>query len=109
MAWKGWTVGLLGILQLILAFVKMSAKAFMWDYIIVGLIAAVVAFWLIPDNKKWQGWVGGLTGIWMLISAFISSLTTGAGAMWNNVIIGLLLAIAGFAALGKTEKAESNN
>ena len=103
--WKGWTVGLLGVLQFILGFIKMSKAAFMWDYIIIGLIVAIVGFWMISDNKKWQGWLSGLAGIWLFISAFIPSLLSGAGATWNSVIVGIIIAIAGFAALGKSEQA----
>ncbi len=83
----------------------MSKAAFMWDYIIIGLIVAIVGFWMISDNKKWQGWLGGLAGVWLFISAFIPSLLTGAGALWNSVIVGIIIAIAGFAALGKSEQA----
>ncbi len=101
--WKGWVVGLLGLLQFVLGFVKMSAKAFMWDYIIVGLLVAIIGFWMISDNKKWQGWLSGLAGVWLFISAFISSLLSGQGAMWNSIIVGLIVAICGFAALGKKE------
>ncbi len=104
--WKGWTVGLLGILQFVLGFFRLSAKAFVGEYILVGLIVAIVGFMMLADKRKWQGWLAGLSGIWLIISAFIPGLNVSAGAFSNCVIVGTLIVAAGFGALTKTEQAE---
>jgi len=36
----------------------------------------------------------------LIIAAFVPSLKASAGNMWNCIIVGVLLAIAGFGALG---------
>ena len=104
--WKGWTVGLLGILQFFLGFFRLSAKAFVGEYILVGLIVAVVGFWMLADKKKWQAWLAGLAGIWLVISAFIPGLNVSAGAFVNCVIVGSVMVGAGFSALTKPETEE---
>jgi len=55
---------------------------------------------MFPAEKSFNKWLGVLTGIWAIIAAFF--LTEGAGYMWNNIIVGILMAIAGFGALAVT-------
>ena len=51
----------------------------------------------------WQGWTVGILGIWGIIAPFI--IKTKTGNMWNDIIVGVIVAIAGFAALGKGSNA----
>jgi len=55
---------------------------------------------LLGKVKEWQGWSSYVFGIWMLMTAFIPRFLVGNGHLWNNVIVGILIAIAGFRALG---------
>ncbi len=104
--WKGWVNGLLGLWLIIAAFLKFSATAVMWNNLIVGIIVTIVALLMIKE-KPWQGWLGTIAGILLFIAAFIKSLQTGAGYLWTDLILGILIAIAGFAALGKSESSNS--
>ena len=102
--WKGWANGILGLWLIIAAFLKFSATGAMWDNLIVGLIVTIVGMVMIKE-KPWQGWLGTISGLLLFIAAFIKSLQTGAGYMWTVLILGILIAIAGFGALQKTENA----
>jgi len=42
----------------------------------------------------WQGWTTGILGIWILIAAFLNFTPT--ANLWNNLIVGVIVAIAGF-------------
>jgi len=97
--WKAWTIGILGLWLALTAFLGLSQVGNLWDDLIVGTVVAVVGF-LIKGDKSWQGWLAGLLGLWMIVAAFIPDLVTGAGLTWNNLVVGLLIASAGFAALG---------
>ena len=96
--WQAWTNGLLGIWLLIAAFLPLSPKGNMWDDLIVGVITAIAGFAIIKE-KSWQGWTAGILGIWLLVAAFVPQLQAHAGNMWNGLIVGILLMIAGFFAL----------
>ena len=102
--WQGWTVGILGLWLLIAAFLNFTAKGNMWDNLIVGIIVAVVALFMIKP-KPWQGWLSLIVGIWLIIAAFITSLQAHTANMWNDAISGILLMIGGFGALGKGKEA----
>lgn len=96
---KGWTIGILGLWLALTGFLGLSQVGNLWDNLIVGTVVAVVGFAIVGE-RPWQGWLSGLLGLWMIVAAFVPTLVTGAGVMWNNALVGLVIAAAGFAALG---------
>ncbi len=46
-------------------------------------------------KTTWTGWTTGLLGIWLFIAAFLNF--TPSGNLWDNLIVGLIVATAGFA------------
>ena len=104
--WQGWTVGLLGLWLFIAAFLNMSPVGNLWDNLIVGLVVGIVGF-MIVKPKPWQGWLAGILGIWLIIAAFIPSLQAHVANLWNDLITGILLMVAGFAALGKGKEEQA--
>ena len=98
---KAWTNGVLGTWLIIAAFLNFTPAGNMWDNLIVGIIVAIVGFMMVKD-KAWQGWTAGILGVWLVIAAFIPVLQQTTGNMWNDLITGLIIAIAGYAAIEKT-------
>ena len=99
--WQAWTNAILGIWLVIAAFLSFSAAGNLWDNLIVGVIAAIAGFAMIKE-KSWQGWLAGIMGIWLIIAAFIPSLQFHTGNFWNDLLSGILLAIAGYGAMEST-------
>ena len=61
-----------------------------------------------PNQNLGKAGLAGIVGIWLIIAAFIPSLQQHTANMWNDVIVGIIFMIAGFAALGKaTEDTKS--
>lgn len=55
---------------------------------------------------KWIGWTTLIFGIWLLIAPFVLGYTGTAGALWNDIILGVLVAIfGGWAAVALKPKA----
>ncbi len=100
--WQAWTNGVLGIWLIIAAFLPMPATGNMWNNLIVGIIVAVAGFGMI-SKKSWQGWLAGIMGLWLIVAAFIPALQMHSGNLWNDLISGILIATAGFAALSSGE------
>jgi hypothetical protein len=96
--WQAWTIGILGVWLFIAAFLNFAASGNLWNNLIVGIIVGIAGFTMIKA-KSWQGWTAGILGIWLIIAAFIPSLQAHMGNMWNGIIVGILLMIAGFWAL----------
>jgi len=99
-AWKGWTNGILGTWLVIAAFLNFTPTGNMWNNLIVGIIVAIVGFAMIKE-KGWQGWTSGILGLWLIVAAFIPALKEQTPNLWNDLITGLIVAIAGYAAIGK--------
>jgi hypothetical protein len=69
-----------------------------WSDVIVGIIVAVLGFAMASTTPA-HGISTGILGLWMIFSAFIPGLRAGAGARWDHIIVGVILAIAGFSTL----------
>lgn len=102
--WQAWTNGILGAWLFISVFLGFALSGNMWNNLIVGIIAAIVALTMLK-NKPWQGWLMLVVSIWLIISAFIPNLLTTTGNAWDGIIVGILLMIGGFGALGKSSSA----
>lgn len=66
---------------------------FMSNAFIVGILVTLFALIELfsADSTVFVSWVNGILGIWLLVSPiFIAGLT--AGAMWNSVILGIIIA-----------------
>jgi formate hydrogenlyase subunit 4 len=45
------------------------------------------------ESTSGMSWVNVLLGIWVIISPFVVQFTHQTAAMWNNVIIGIIIAL----------------
>ena len=96
--WQAWTNAILGMWLFVAAFLSFSPLGNLWDNLIVGVIAASVGFSMYKE-KAWQGWLAIIMGIWLVIAAFIPILQAHTGNLWNDMLSGVLLMVAGFGAM----------
>lgn len=108
MTWKAWTTGILGLWLLAAAFLPLGQTGNLWNDLVVGVIVAIAGF-AMARQTPWQGWVAGLLGLWTIIAAFIPGLLSGPGLLWNNVIVGAAIALAGFTALGASKRGKESS
>ena len=96
--WQAWVNFILGLWLLISGFIPgLNVNI---NYIIVGILIAILGFW---TYKQWQGIVNGILGLWILVSGFIAALMVN----WNLIIVGIVVAILGiWQALTKPKAAE---
>jgi hypothetical protein len=100
--WNGWIVGIAGVWAFIAPFIGLKAMGYAWSDWIVGVVAVVLGFAMMRERPT-ESWISGVTGIWMFIAGFIPSLLAAPGVWWNNLIVGAILAIFGFAATRTTQ------
>ena len=109
--WQNWTNIVLGIWLIIAAFIPTitaSQGASLWNALIVGIIALLVAIWAVLVNKQSLCWLNALAGGWLLISAFIPGITAvQIGNLWNDLIVGLVIALVGFWAILRTSSTKT--
>jgi len=92
-------VVLLGLWLMVAGSVIKTANWNLFDNLIVGIVVAFFGM-LLGKVKEWHGWLCYLFGVWLVITAFIPRLEVGGGHLVNNLIVGVLIVIAGFTAVG---------
>lgn len=72
----------------------------LWNDVIIGaavLIFAAIREWGSEEETGWSSWTNVVLGIWLILSPFILGFGYHSGALWNNVILGIVVsAFAGW-------------
>ncbi|MCB0064312.1 MAG: SPW repeat protein [Caldilineaceae bacterium] len=66
----------------------------LWNSIIVGIIVVILAGTRVANvmQNTWLSWLDLVLGLWIIISPWVYNYTMSTGAMWNSVIVGVLIA-----------------
>lgn len=102
MVWTVTIIGILGLWLILAPFLALGHMGNFWNDLVVGLLVAIPAFAMI-GRKPALGWTAGLLGLWMIIAAFIPAVHLGSGLYWNNIVIGLIIALISFGELSTGE------
>jgi uncharacterized membrane protein YuzA (DUF378 family) len=100
--WKGWIVGFAGVWAFISPFFHFAYMGNAWSDWIVGVVAAVFGFAMMSEHPA-DSWISGIAAVWMFVAGFIPALLMAPGVWWNNLIVGVILAIFGFAGTRATQ------
>lgn len=94
-----WTSGVnlaLGLWLIVAPFVLGYSALFgpLWNEIICGVIIAVLASIRLasPAHAEWASWINAGTGVWLIIAPFLFE-PWAVSSMWNEVIVGAVVAI----------------
>lgn len=86
-----------GVWLMITPFVLALTGSAMTNLFFVGLLVALFALirMLSVETSGYLSWINAILGVWLVISPlFLAALTT--AAVWNSIILGLIIGIAGF-------------
>lgn len=86
----------LGLWVLATALIGFSHTVVLWSNLIAGGVVAVASL-STARIALWQQWVTGTLGLWLVVAAFIYELHSGAGLLWNNLLVGSAIATVGLA------------
>lgn len=64
-----------------------------WNAWIVGVVIAALALWAALRFAEWHDWVNGVLGVWLVVSPWILGFAALTAAVWNHVIVGLVVVI----------------
>lgn len=108
--WLNWLVAVAGLWQLVSPFILnySDLTVAMWNAIIVGVVLIVLGAWAALNKEARSGrildWISAILGVWLVASPFVLGYSATATAMWNNIIVGLVvLVLAGWAAFTAKE------
>ena len=66
-----------------------------WDTVVIGIVVAVLAWIRAANPLHFVGlsWINFVLGIWLLISPFVLRYSAQPTAMWNDVIMGIIVIV----------------
>src|SRR5262249_15810024 len=65
-----------------------------WNNVIVGILIGIFsAVRAAGDRRVCWSWSNVLLGFWLMISPFVLSFSAATGAVWHNVIFGVIVAV----------------
>lgn len=80
----------------------------MWNSVIVGIAVAALAASRTGGEgyrRAWPSWVNVVLGVWLIFSPFILGFAEVNAALWNNIILGIGVAVlAAWSALTTPDK-----
>lgn len=62
-----------------------------WNAWVLGVVIAVLALWAAFQFAEWHDWVNGVLGVWLVASPWILGFAALTTAVWNFVVVGLLI------------------
>jgi len=91
--WQDWVNMVLGIWLFIAPFfaIGLGSEAAVWNSYIMGAAIFIIALAAVSRPQKWKEWTNLILGIWLILAPFVLGFTEYAGAMWNQIIVGILV------------------
>lgn len=62
-----------------------------WNAVILGVLIVLAALVALFRARAWQEWANAAFGLWLVISPWALGFSGAAMAMWNAVIVGVLV------------------
>lgn len=74
-----------------------EVRAAMWNDVIVGVVILALAGYRVaqPAQSAGLSWVNVVLGIWLIAAPFALGYGDTTAAMWNDVIVGIAVAVLG--------------
>jgi VIT1/CCC1 family predicted Fe2+/Mn2+ transporter len=68
-----------------------------WNDIIVGVVILILAWSRVanPDRMTAESWINAILGLWLIVAPFVLGFSAVTAAMWNSIIIGVVVAVLG--------------
>lgn len=109
--WLNWLVAVAGLWELLSPFVLgySALTVTMWNAVIIGVVLIALGVWaaLYKEAKtdRTLDWINAVLGVWLVVSPFALDYSATVMAMWNSIIVGLVvLVLAGWAAFAVSKE-----
>ncbi|WP_243030420.1 SPW repeat protein [Thermus altitudinis] len=91
--WQDWANLVLGVWLILSPWLLgfSGTPAAMWNAVLVGVVVGLMALMHLRGGPMWEEWVSVVLGVWLILSPWILGFSGMGNAMWNAVIVGLLV------------------
>lgn len=92
-AWQDWVNLALGIWLFLSPWLGLAeTQSAAWNAWIFGVVVAALAIAALSIPQKWEEWTNAVVGLWLIIAPFALGFSAEAAAVWNHVIVGVVVA-----------------
>jgi len=93
--WQDWINLILGVWLFITPFLGLDAltSVVAWNSYVFGVIVAVLSVWALVQPRAWEEWINLLIGVWLIIAPFLLGFEANTTAMWNHIIVGIIVGV----------------
>lgn len=102
--WQDWVMLIFGLWLFFSPFwmagYATSGSIAAWNSYVLGVLVVGFAWAALATPQRWEEWIELALGVWLVISPFVLVFyKTEFGAAWNQIILGVLIAIDALLAL----------
>jgi len=93
--WQDWVNLVLGMWLFITPFIgmEMVSSTAAWNGYIFGVIVVALSIWALVQPRAWEEWINLVIGVWLILAPFILGFTTETTAMWNHILMGVVIGV----------------
>jgi hypothetical protein len=94
-----WLVAVAGLWEVLAPFILgySATTVAMWNAIIVGVALIVLSAWAALSEQvrldRNLEWINVVLGVWLVLSPFALNYSTVVAAMWNDIIVGVVVIV----------------
>jgi hypothetical protein len=94
-----WLVAVAGLWEVLSPFILgySAITVALWNAIIVGVVLIVLAAWAALSEQvrldRNLEWINAVLGVWLILSPFALNYSTVVTALWNNIIVGVVVIV----------------
>ena len=96
-----WVIAIAGVWEILAPFILgfSNLAAGVWNNVIVGILLIIFGAWAALSANVGTGktldWISAVLGLWLVVSPFILGTAVVAAALWNDIIVGVIVIILG--------------
>ncbi len=96
-----WVIALAGVWEILAPFILGFAvvPAGLWNNVIVGVVLIILGAWAALTanigTARTLDWIAAVVGLWLIVSPFILGTAVITAAIWNDIIVGIIVLILG--------------
>lgn len=75
-----------------------------WNSYLLGIGVVIFAAAAIARPAQWEEWINLALGVWLVISPWVLGFSADETALWNHLIVGLIIGIDAAWAMAKTPR-----
>lgn len=93
--WQDWANLVLGVWLILSPWLLgfSATPAATWNAVVVGVVVALMALLHLRGGPMWEEWLNVLLGVWLILSPWILGYSGMGNAVWNALIVGVLVGV----------------